>query len=186
MIKEVESAELTEIDPEQEVQKFYDFCDQHQIEYELFEHPPAHTIEDAKIHSHHIEGMHCKNLFLKSESPKGYWIVTLTSNAIIDLRDLAVRLGCKRIGFASPIRMAQFLRVKPGSVTPLAVINDSQHKVKVVFEQSLEQADYLNFPPLVNTQTAKISRMNLERYIRLCGREIQWLAMMPEQGIIEP
>ena len=44
----------------------------------------------------------------------------------------------------------EVLGVRPGSVTPFAVINDTDHRVTVVLDQAMMAHDLLNYHPLDN------------------------------------
>ena len=47
------------------------------FEYQLYEHPPVFTANDAMQHCTHIPGAHVKNLFLRNKKKTAYWLVTV-------------------------------------------------------------------------------------------------------------
>ena len=56
------------------------------------EHPPAHTVEEARAMRGAIAGGHCKNLFLKDE--KGdIWLLVCLEDARVDLKTMPARIG---------------------------------------------------------------------------------------------
>lgn len=170
---EIPTATVESIDPALEAKACLAFCDRHQIQYQRFTHPAAHTVEDAKQHSLGIPGEHCKNLFLKSKK-NHYWVVTIPAEAMISLAALADALGCTRLSMGNPVRMAELLHVKPGAVTPLAVINDHQQKVRCVVDERLKSAEFINFPPLDNTQTLQMLLPEFIRYMDIAGHPVRW------------
>ena len=67
-------------------------------------------------------------------------LVVALEDRAIDLKRLGERLVAGRLSFGSPERLARYLGVEPGSVTPFAVINDTDHKVTLVLDEGLKAA----------------------------------------------
>jgi Ala-tRNA(Pro) deacylase len=131
------------------------------IATETFEHPPVFTVEEAQRHCGHLPGGHCKNLFLKDKKRNLWLIVTLDSQPI-DLKALSQALGCPRFSFAKPELLMETLGVTPGSVTPFALINDTECRVSVVLDAAMMAMDRLNYHPLSNDATTAITPQGLQ------------------------
>ena len=67
--------------------------------------------------------------------------------------------------------MHETLGVRPGSVTAMALINDTDARVTFVLDQRLWEADLVNFHPLTNTATTALSQDAFRRFLRMLGRE---------------
>lgn len=134
------------------------------IETRTIEHAPVFTVEEAKTVRDDLPGGHSKNLFLRNKKGE-MWLVTCFEDRKIDLKALGAALGAGRVSFGSPDRLRTHLGVEPGAVTPFAVINDREGKVKFVLDQGMQQSDPLNFHPLVNTMTTAISPSDLIRFL---------------------
>ncbi len=132
------------------------------------EHPPLHTVEESKALRGSLPGGHCKNLYLRDRRKRNWLLVTLEDLAV-DLKALPERIGSDRLSFGSPDRLMEFLGVRPGSVTPFALINDGTQRVEVVLQAALFDHALLNFHPLVNTMTCAIGPDDLVRFIEACG-----------------
>ena len=150
--------------PEQLLQRLKDLG----IETTTHEHPPLLTVEDSKRLRGDLAGGHCKNLFFKDRKDQ-YWLVVTSEDRKVDIKALEKVLGSARLTFASPERLWQVLGVKPGSVTPFALINDRKVQVKVVLDQAMMGMSLLNYHPLVNTRTTAIRPADLLRFIEACG-----------------
>jgi Ala-tRNA(Pro) deacylase len=138
------------------------------IETTTYEHEAVYTVEQArKVHAL-VPGVHCKNLFLKDAKGQ-IWLVVVPADRIVDLKGLPDRIGAKRLSFGQPPLLMEVLGVEPGSVTPFALINDTQRRVKVVLDRWMMEQPLLNFHPLVNTASTCIAAADLERFIRDCG-----------------
>ena len=131
-------------------------------------HKPVFTVDDGEDVKAALEGGQTKNLFLRDKRG-GIWLVTALAETQINLRELSDRLGCARFSFGSPELLGEILGVKPGSVTPFALINDRERKVQVVFDQAMMPHKVLNFHPLENTMTTAIAPDGLLKFAASCG-----------------
>ncbi len=92
-------------------------------------------------------------------------------DADIPLNRLDRVIGSARLSFASADRLWEALGVRPGSVTPFALINDRDRRVNVVLQKAMLEHDPLNYHPLMNDRTTAIAPDDLIRFIRACGHE---------------
>jgi len=132
------------------------------------DHPPLFTVEQSQGLRGEIPGAHSKNLFLKCKKGQ-LWLVVAQEDADINLKRLHAKIGSGRLSFGRAELLEETLGVKPGSVTPFALINDAEQRVKVVLDEILMQNEILNFHPLENTATTAISSRDLLAFIRDCG-----------------
>ena len=147
-----------------------EFLEEHGIRTRTVTHPPAFTVQDAQALRGQIPGAHTKNLFLKDKKGRLFLMVAL-EDARIDLKRLHKRIGAARLSFGRPELLEEVLGVKPGSVTPFALVNDREHRVKVILDARMMEHALLNFHPLVNTATTSIDRDDFLRFLRLTGHE---------------
>ena len=91
-------------------------------------------------------------------------------------------IGAGRLSFGSPNRLKRYLGVDPGSVTILAIIQDTEHAVEVFIDKDLGTEKAFQFHPLVNTSTLVISRDNLLRFLDAAGYEFRNLDVPPQDG----
>ena len=138
------------------------------IRHVTHRHPPLHTVEESKAMRGELPGGHCKNLFLKDKKGR-YWLVVAQEDAEIALNSFDRVIGSARLTFASAARLWEVLGVRPGSVTPFALINDAKRQVNVVRQKRMLTFDPLNCPPLQNDRTTALHPDDLLRFIRSCG-----------------
>jgi Ala-tRNA(Pro) deacylase len=134
------------------------------------EHPPVFTVEDAHDHWRGLDGMHTKNLFLK-DAAGALWLVALPADKRADLKILSSVLGAKRFSFASAERLLEHLGVTPGSVSPLALINDPGRQVRLALDRELAEAESVTFHPLINTATVALTQADFRRFLAETGHE---------------
>jgi|SRR5437764_726255 Ala-tRNA(Pro) deacylase len=140
------------------------------IEYALHEHEAVFTAEEALRVCGHIPGMHCKNLFLKDKAD-ALWLVTLPDEKRADLKSLPEKIGSKRLSFGNASLLMEALGVTPGSVTPLALLNDEAKRVQLVLDRSMLQQEMINLHPLINTATVTLRSADLLRFLDALGRK---------------
>jgi len=142
------------------------------IAHETTAHPPTFTVAEGNKHWHGLKGVHCKNLFLKDAKGK-LWLVVAPANAQINLKTLPQRIGSKRLSFGNENLLFDVLGVRAGSVTPFAVVNDTENKVSVVLDRSMMETDFVNYHPLTNTATTTLTPEGLKTFLRYCKHDFQ-------------
>jgi len=126
------------------------------IEAETVDHPAVYTVEESQRLRGDLPGAHSKNLFLKDKKGR-LWLVVALEDRNIDLKALRKTIGAAQLSFGKPEVLAELLGIEPGSVTPFAVINDTEGRVTVVLDEGLLAHEALNFHPLTNTATTRLA-----------------------------
>lgn len=142
--------------------KLYADLDALGVPYAVAEHAAVFTVEESHKVAADVPGVHVKNLFLKDKNGR-YWLVTVPADIRVALKSLPQAIGCGRVSFGNAEDMERLIGVTPGSVTPLAAINDDTHAVTVVLDATLADAALLNCHPLRNTASISLSGADLLR-----------------------
>jgi Ala-tRNA(Pro) deacylase len=140
------------------------YLEQLGIESTTVDHDAVFTVDESRALRGDIPGAHTKALFLRSRDGRLWLFVTLADRRP-DLKHLSDVLRGGRLSFGSPELLSRHLAVKPGAVTPLAVIHDPERLVAVVVDSRLLGFEQLNFHPLDNTKTTTISPDGLLRFL---------------------
>lgn len=140
------------------------------IATETHHHPAVFTVEESLVHTADVPGAHVKNLFLKDKKDK-LWLVTCRHDLRVDLNALSRRLGAARFSFGRAELLHEVLGVEPGSVTPLALVNDKGLRVQPVLDEGLIAAGRLNCHPLRNTASTVLATNDLLRFMRCGGHQ---------------
>jgi Ala-tRNA(Pro) deacylase len=140
------------------------------------EHKAVFTVDESDALHKEIPGGHTKNLFLKDAKDK-LWLIVAESHTPIDLKALHKQLGAARFSFGKAELLLEVLGVTPGSVTALAVINDTAGCVSVVVDAALMRYDHINCHPLENTATTSVPRDGLITFLRATGHEPRIVAL---------
>ena len=123
--------------------------------FETHKHKSLFSVEDSKKLRGKIKGAHSKNLFLKNKKNK-FFLISCEENEDIDLKKTSKCLDLGNISFAKEKYLLQYLGIKPGSVSPFALLNDLENKVNFYLENNLYESKIINFHPLLNTFTITI------------------------------
>ena len=146
------------------------------ITYKEVTHTPVYTIEEMDNLGNIFEGAKiCKNLFVRDQKGKRHFLIVVPEEKRVPLAEVTTKIGSTKLSFASEERLMKYLKLTPGSVTPLAVINDEANEVEVVMDESLKNEELLGVHPCVNTATVLIKPQELERYITEAGNKIKYI-----------
>lgn len=152
-------------------EQLLDYLRNHQISYQLYRHIPLFTCEQAEevIAEMNIPGVGIKNLFLKDSKKRLYHIIA-TYHTQVDLKAVGKVLEAKELRFANAELLMQYLGVEPGSVTPLALLNDKEQAVQAIVDADLFNHEYIQVHPLKNDATVVITPANLIKFFNLSNR----------------
>ncbi len=146
------------------------------IRYELTEHAPLHTVADAVNANlpHPERGI--KNLFLRDDKKRNYYLLTVHDTRTVDLKDIQQRIGSRRLSFANETDLMHYLKLEKGSVTPMGLLNDTDHKVKFYLDRFFYDG-MITCHPEENTATLYLKTEDLIRLLEEHGCAVNMLDM---------
>lgn len=149
------------------------------LNYALHEHVPLRTVEDSKAVEDQFmvpgeNALRIKNLYLRDKKKRNY-LVTLEQNREIELKALGAELGVGNLSFGSPDRLLQNLGIRPGAVSPLAMISGAENNVKFFMDAAAKMTDVIYMHPLVNDRTVAMKRDDVFAFFERIGCEVHWL-----------
>jgi len=126
------------------------------------------TVAESEGIAHDIPGLHCRNLFLR-DSKKRNFLLILSNDTAVEIQKLPPLIGSDRLSFGSPERLWQYLGVRPGSVCPFSIVNDTGKDVAIFLDRAMMESDLVCYHPMVNTMTVGITPDALIRFVENCG-----------------
>ena len=149
------------------------------LDFTCHEHVPLRTVAEAKEveAALHVDGerpFRLKNLYLRDKKKRNY-LVSLEQDREIDLKALGARLGVGNLSFGSADRLLQNLGIRPGAVSPLAMINGAASGVQFYMDDAARQADRIYMHPLVNDRTIGMTPDDLLAFLARIGVTPEWL-----------
>jgi Ala-tRNA(Pro) deacylase len=152
--------------------ELFAFLDRHGIAHSTLEHEAVFRVGEGEEIKASLPGAHTKNLFLKDAKDQ-LWLISALGETRIDLKSLPRTIGSARLSFGREEILYEALGVRPGSVTLFALINDPDHRVRVVLDKALFEHETVNFHPLVNTATTAVSTDGMLSFLGALGAQPQ-------------
>ncbi|MDC2979412.1 prolyl-tRNA synthetase associated domain-containing protein [Pelagibacteraceae bacterium] len=134
------------------------------LDFQIHEHQPLYTVEDSENLRGSIKGFHTKNLFLKNKKDN-FFLFSCEENARVDLKRFSKSIDAKNLSFANENYLEKYLGIKPGSVSPYALLNDIENVVEFYLDEKLVKSDIINYHPLINTSTISIKTKDFINFI---------------------
>ncbi len=121
--------------------ELYRYFADHSIPYEVTEHGAVFNMAELAAVDLPYPSADAKNLFVRDDKKRNYYLITVKGDKRVDLNRFRQENGLRRLSFASAEELLAHLRLTPGSVTPLGLLNDEEHSVKLFLD------DYFLAPP---------------------------------------
>lgn len=149
-------------------------------------HEPVFTVEESQTlrgpgGALSGPGGHCKSLFLKDKKGQ-LWLLVCLEDRRLDMKALQPLIGSGRLSFGRPDLLFEVLGVRPGSVTPFALVNDAGLQVRVVLDAAMLELTPLHYHPLQNDRTTRIAPPDLLRFVAACGHQPLIVDLDPAGG----
>lgn len=132
------------------------FLDEKGIKYDIVTHSPVFTLDECKAVNKMIGGIICKNLLLKTDSGKIFYLLMIKDDKRFVTKDVSKKLGCSRLSFASGEYMENLLNTSPGSLSVTSLVFDSEKKVSLAIDRDVIEEEYICCHPSDNSATLKI------------------------------
>lgn len=149
------------------------------IAYVLHSHVPLRTVEDAKAVEDQFmvpgeTSLRLKNLYLRNRKKRNF-LVSLEQDREIDLKALGAELGLGGLSFGSAERLLETLGIRPGAVSPLAMINGARQGVTFYMDAAAQEVDVIYMHPLVNDRTLALRRADFLAVFDRLGVAVNWV-----------
>ncbi len=160
-----------------------------QNEARLYEILKELNITDYTVHEHEalfsafqegaedlmFPGINLKNLLIKDKKAEHYYLVVLEDHRRMDQKHFKQVTGWGKNRFATEEELWELMKLKPGSVTPYGLMNDTEKKVTAVLGNEIVAADdeeLLNLHPCRNTATISLHKKDFLRVLDYLGNEV--------------
>ncbi len=146
------------------------------IDYKTLHHAPAKTMADCEGVSEALGATECKNFFLTTKSKKVYCLALTRPNARFKTSDISKQAGTPRLSFADSQDMERLLSTYPGAVSPMGLIFDVNHQVRLLMDTGLRETEEIAFHPCDNTESLAMKTDDfLNRFLPSVQRQVEWI-----------
>ena len=132
-------------------EQIYNLLDSKNIRYEVINHKKVFTMEEIEKINLPYKEYDAKNLFVRDDKKKHYYLITIKGNKKLDLKYFKEKYNTKRLSFASNDDLLNILGLTTGSVTPFGLLNDKERKVVFYIDENL--SDKIGVHPNDNSAT---------------------------------
>ena len=154
----------------------YELLDSRGIEYIAVEHEAVYNIEEAdRLELPHREAA-TKNLFIKDDKKRNYFVVVIPEYDRLNLRALREKIQSRPLKFANENELMDIMGLIPGQVTPFGTLNDKEHKVKVIFDEYFRNG-LMDAHPNDNTATMILKTQDVIKVLDEFGVPYEFLAL---------
>lgn len=151
--------------------EIYDFLKNREIDFEVTEHKAVFNMEELSEVDLPYPECDAKNLFVRDEKKKNYYLITVKGDKRVNLKEFRKAHGLKNLSFASAEDLLNILKLTPGSVTPLGLLNDEENKVHFYLDQEFNGGK-IGVHPNDNTATVWLNVSDLIKIIENSGNKV--------------
>ena len=152
--------------------RVYNLLDRLGVEYRRIDHEPAMTMEICAVIDQVLDATICKNLLLCNRQKTDFYLLMMPGDKPFKTKDLSAQIGSSRLSFADAEFMEQFLDITPGSLSVMGLMNDKEHRVRLLMDEDVTKGEYIGFHPCINTSSLRLKTADLmEKVIPAMGHE---------------
>ena len=131
------------------------------IPYTRVEHDIANTMEDCAVISDVLGIRICKNLVLCNRQKTDFYLLTMPEDKPFVTKELSHQIGSSRLSFAPAEEMERLIGCTPGSASVLGLMNDTEHKVRLLMDREVYEAEWFGCHPCKNDGSLRIKTHDL-------------------------
>ncbi len=151
-------------------EEVYDFIKRKNIWYEITEHKRVFTMEQLDNIVLPYPEADAKNLFIRDDKKRNYYLITVSGKKKVDLSVFREKYNTRRLSFASEKDLMKILKLTPGSVTPLGLLNDKVNLVKYYLDSYfINKCDIIGMHPCDNSATLWLKTTDLINILKENG-----------------
>ena len=90
-----------------------------------------------------------------------FYLLTMPAHKNFRTKELSGQLGVARLSFGDEALLAEMMDLTPGSVTVIGLMNDTEHKVRLLVDSDLQKPEYFACHPMINTSSVRFKTSDL-------------------------
>ena len=157
-------------------QEVYALLNERGIEYEAIEHEAVYNMEEADALELPHREAGTKNLFIRDDKKRNYYVVCIPEHDRLDLKALREKLESRPLKFARDDELMDLMGLIPGQVTPFGTLNDTERKVKVLISEYF-RGGLMDAHPNDNTATIILKADDVVGVLKSIGVDISYIRL---------
>lgn len=151
--------------------EIYQYLTENNIWHEITKHEAVYNMEELKAVELPYPEWDAKNLFVRDDKKRNYYLITVKGEKRVDLKEFRKQNGLRNLSFASEADLMEYMRLIPGAVSPLGLLNDPEHQVQFYLDAELA-GNKIGVHPNDNTATVWMETDDLIKLIQNNGNEV--------------
>ena len=152
-------------------QKVLDKLNELGIPFQIVEHEPVLTTEQADRFIKGIEGVRTKTMFLTNKKKRNFYLVIIDDAKRLDMDVFKEIVEENRIKMASAETLNDKMMLLPGTVSPFGLLNNRDKDIQVYFDQEIVSEERMCFHPNTNEKTIFVNTKDLFTFLKAIGYE---------------
>ena len=157
-------------------QETYDYLTEHGVSYETTEHAAVYNMEELDAVELPYPDRDGKNLFVRDDKKRNYYLITVRGDKRVDLKAFRKEHGLRNLSFASADDLMSIMKLTPGAVSPLGLLNDEERKVTLYLDDAFGDG-LIGIHPNDNTATVWLKSGDLVRIIEEHGNPVNVISI---------
>ena len=160
----------------------YDRLEALSIPFDRVDHEHADTMEDCRLIESVLGGKICKNLFLCNRQKTAFYLLMMPGGKKFKTKELSAQINSARLSFAEADDMLKYLDIEPGAVSIMGLINDREHRVRLLIDEDILKDEYIGCHPCVCTSSLKLKTADvLDRFLPAVGHTYRTVQLKGEE-----
>ncbi len=142
-------------------ERCYALLDSLGVEYFRVDHEHADTIAACEQVEELLGCRICKNLFLTNRQQTDFYLLIMPGEKPFKTKLLSKQINTARLSFGTPEQMELYLDTLPGSASVLGLMNDREHRVRLLVDKDLLSEETFGCHPCQNTSSLRFRTAEL-------------------------
>ena len=142
------------------------------IPFARIDNDPAVTMEDCVAIDEALGVPTVKTLLLCNRQQTTFYLYVMPGDKPFSTKDFGAALQISRVSFAPADKLLEFLGTEVGATTPLSLIADPEHRVRLIIDRAAVTPAAIGFPDGTTTCYMRMATTDLvEKFIPSTGHE---------------
>lgn len=134
------------------------------IKYEVVNHPPALTTQEADDYIEGKDGVRSKTMFMSDRKKKNFYLLILDESKRLDIKKIGDLIGEKSLRLGSEENLRTKMNLRFGVVSPFGLLNNTEKDIKIYIDKNLLNEEIITFHPNENDATVFIKITDLFKF----------------------
>ena len=156
--------------------KVYIALERLEIPFGRIDNDPAVTMEDCEAVDVALGVPTVKTLLLCNRQQTMFYLYVMPGDKPFSTKDFGAALQISRVSFAPAAMLLEFLGTEVGATTPLSLIADTGHRVRLIIDKAAVAPESIGCPDGTTTCYMRLRTADLlERFLPATGHEATFI-----------